>query len=320
MSPTHPACRDIRDDLVALGAGEATPAAAQMVEAHVGRCGGCRDELQRYRALEGLVTEFRRTPVPGTDATFARAELESRLAGLRARLVTYGVFASPLGPILIARSLEGVSMVEYLESPAATGSRLARLGGVDAVKDDAQIESLYRDLLDYLTGRRTRLDWPLDLRWASSEFQRRVLQVTAELPYGAVTSYGRIAHEIGVPAATRAVAQALRRNPVPIVIPCHRVIGASGGLTGYAGDKVGLKQRLLAIEGVPVAGDAALHVERAAMYVRHLADTEYCVPTCGSLATTPLARLTLFGSRERAEAAGLAPCTSCRPDLHPISS
>src|SRR5207249_5875154 len=73
MSPTHPACRDIRDDLVAVGAGEATPAAAQMVEAHVGRCGGCRDELQRYRALEGLVTEFRRTPVPGTDATFARA-------------------------------------------------------------------------------------------------------------------------------------------------------------------------------------------------------------------------------------------------------
>jgi methylphosphotriester-DNA--protein-cysteine methyltransferase len=63
---------------------------------------------------------------------------------------------------------------------------------------------------------------------------------------------------------------------------------------------------------------SAVRVERGAMYVRYQAEREYCVPTCGALPTTPLAELTLFGSRERAEAAGLSPCGACRPDLHPI--
>jgi hypothetical protein len=107
---------------------------------------------------------------------------------------------------------------------------------------------------------------------------------------------------------------------VPIAAPCHRVIGGSGDLTGYAGDKIGLKRRLLALEGVPVAAHRSLHVERGAMYVRYLAETAYCLPTCGSLPSRPLAELTLFGSRARAEAAGLEPCTDCRPDLHPLSA
>jgi len=211
-----------------------------------------------------------------------------------------------------------VSMVEYLESEAAGSSRLARLAGADAIEDTAQTEAFYRDLLDYLAGRRRRLEWPLDLRASSGEFQRRVLHATSRLPYGAVTSYGHIARAIGAPTATRAVAQALRWNPIPIAIPCHRVIGSSGSLTGYAGNKLGLKERLLSVEGVPVGGSGAPHIERGAMYARYQADSEYCLPTCGALPTTPLVELTLFGSRERAEAAGLAPCSSCRPDLHPL--
>ncbi len=318
MSRTHPTCRDIEAELVAVGVGEAPPATVRVVEEHAAGCAGCRDELSRYRALEGLVADLRRAPVPAADPALARAELEARLAGLRRRLVTFGVFPSPLGPILIARSVEGVSMVEYLPSQAASASRLTRLVGGDAVEDEAETQAFYQDLLDYLEGRRTRLDWPLDLRLASSDFQRRVLQVTSRLPYGAVTSYGHIAREIGAPTATRAVAQALRRNPVPIAIPCHRVIGSSGDLTGYAGNKVTLKQRLLTLEGVPVTANGALHIERRAMYVRYQALSEYCLPTCGSLESTPLSELTLFGSRQRAEAVGLAPCTDCRPDLHPI--
>ncbi len=216
MSRTHSTCRDIEAELVAVGAGEAPPATVQAVEAHVAGCAPCRDELRQYRALEGLVADVRRAPLPGPDPALARAELEARLADLRRRLVTFGIFSSPLGPILIGRSAEGVSMVEYLESRAAAGSRLAHRVGPDAVEDEAETEALYRDLLDYLDGRRTRLDWPLDLRMASSDFQRRVLQVTSKLPYGAVTSYAHIAREIGAPTAVRAVAQALRWNPVPI--------------------------------------------------------------------------------------------------------
>ena len=320
MTPSSASCRRIEPDLVALAAGEAAPAAVHAVEEHTALCPPCRDALRQYRAVEGLVADLRRAPLPGADSTLARAQLESRLADLKRRMVSFGLFSSPLGPILIARSELGVSMVEYLESEGAASSRLARLAGEDAVESPAEIEALHRELLDYLHGRRTRLDWPLDLRWVRSDFQRRVLEATVRLPYGAVTSYGHIAREMGTPSATRAVAQALRWNPVPIAIPCHRVIGGTGDLTGYAGNKVGLKQQLLALEGVPVATHGENQIVRRAMYVQYLAEAEYCVPSCGSLATTPLTQLTLYGSRERAEAVGLQPCSSCRPDLHPLSA
>lgn len=319
MTPPHVSCRQIEPDLVAVASGEAPPTARQAVEEHIERCGPCRQELQQYRAVEDLVAELRQAPVVGADPTLARAQLESRLADLRSRMVSFGLFSSPVGSILIARSELGVSMVEYLESEAEAPSHVARLSGADVTENRADVEGLYRELEDYLQGRRIRLDWPLDLRWVRSAFQRRVLEATARLPYGAVTSYGRIARDIGAPTAIRAVAQALRRNPVPIAIPCHRVIGSTGDLTGYAGNKVHLKERLLSLEGVPVVTHGATYVRRRAMYVRYHADTEYCVPTCGSLATTPLAELTLFGSRERAESIGLTPCSSCRPDLHPLS-
>jgi methylated-DNA-[protein]-cysteine S-methyltransferase len=187
------------------------------------------------------------------------------------------------------------------------------------VEDPRRTEGLYRELADYLDGRRTRLDWTLDLRRTRSDFQRRVLEATARLPYGAVTSYAGIAREIGAPRATRAVAQALRHNPLPIVVPCHRVIGSSGDLTGYAGTRVGLKRDLLAVEGVhTVAGRGDFHIDRRAVYYKVPDGGEYCLPTCGGILEKPLGDFTVFGSRARAEAVGLQPCTDCRPDLHPL--
>jgi O-6-methylguanine DNA methyltransferase len=324
MSRTrYPECRAIEPDLIAVAAGEGTDTAGRAVQTHVAACCHCRRELERYQAVEGLVAGLRQAPVRGTDPMLARAELEDRLADLRSRLVRFGVFSSPLGPILIARSELGVSLIEYLDTAPgpATARRIARLDGPEAIEDARETEAFFRELLDFIEGRRTQLDWPLDLRRVRGDFQQRVLQATARLPYGAVTSYAGIARGIGAPRATRAVAQALRHNPVPIVIPCHRVIGSSGNLVGYAGNKVGLKRRLLEVEGVPtVARDHETRITRQAMYVRYQADAAYCLPTCGSLSEMPLAELTLFGSRARAEAAGLTPCADCRPDLHPIRS
>jgi methylated-DNA-[protein]-cysteine S-methyltransferase len=319
MSPENPSCREIEPDLVAVAAGEAGATAARGVDRHVAVCSDCRAELARYRVLEGMVADLRRAPVAGADPALARAELESRLADIRSRLVAYGIFESPLGKLLIARSELGVSMVRYIDSERAARSHLARLAGDDAVEDKAAVEGTYRELIDYLNARSTRLSWPLDLRWAGSDFQRRVLAATAQLPYGAITSYSGIARRIGAPESVRAVAQALRHNPIPIAIPCHRVIGSGGDLTGYAGSKIGLKEQLLSLEGVPV-GLRAHKIDRGNMYVLFEGYTEYCLPTCGTLSQEPMSQLTLFGTRQHAEAVGFTPCSSCRPDLHPLAS
>ena len=145
------------------------------------------------------------------------------------------------------------------------------------------------------------------------------LRATSEIPYGAVCSYAGLATELGKPSAARAVAQALRWNPLPIVVPCHRVVGSSGALVGYAGSKLGLKERLLAVEGVPTV--AGTRLPRDAMYVTLPGESSYCLPTCAWIPTADHPqRFLRFGSRVRAEAAGLAPCTDCRPDLHPLAS
>ena len=321
MSAKPTSCRRIEADLVATATRDATPDAAERVAEHVRLCAPCREEMARYSAIEGAMGQLREVgTLANPDA--ARASLAARLADLRTRRVAYRIFSSPLGRILIARSELGVSLVEYLDQDETVdASRLHRAEGFTVSEGNGEIDALYRDLLEYLEGRRTRLDWPLDLRLARSDFHRQVLEATAAIPYGAVVSYAGLAHEIGRPDATRAVAQALRTNPLPIVVPCHRIIGTSGALTGYAGDKIPLKQRLLGVEGVPTApAHHDVRVARDLMYIRAGHDREYCIPSCGDLATTTLARLTLFATRERAESIGLAPCTSCRPDLHPLNS
>ena len=321
MSDKPAVCVRIADDLLAAAIGEASPRAVERVERHVAACGSCRRDLQGYRALDGTVATMRAEPQPSEQAAQARERLETKLADLRQRLLAYRVFASPLGHILIARSELGISLVEYLDrGTSLKASRLVNEPGVETTEGGEDLEAAYQDLTEYLSGRRQRFDWPLDLRLARSDFQRAVLQATAAIPYGAVVSYVGLAHDVGKASAPRAVAQALRWNPLPIVIPCHRVIGASGALTGYAGSKLGLKRRLLTIEGVPTTKEADVPAIRAqAMYVLYPGDREYCVPTCPSLDTRRPAPLTRFGSRRHAETAGFAPCTTCRPDLHPIS-
>ncbi len=317
MTTKPQTCRDIEPAILAAATGEADARTTHRVDEHVARCTDCRGELGRYRAIDAVA---RTLPPVEAPSVAAAAALGSSLADLRKRLLTYGISPSPLGNILIARSEQGVALVEYLGAGTTVkASRLARTPGLELEEDGVEVKRLGGELLDYIRGRRTRLEWPLDLRLAGSDFSRAVLGATAAVPYGAVTSYARIAEGLGRRSAVRAVAQALRWNPVPIVVPCHRIVGASGALTGYAGNKIPLKQRLLSVEGVrTLRGADDLHVARARMYAHNFGDTEYCVPTCGSLATQSLARLTLFSSRESAESAGLAPCTSCRPDLHPL--
>ena len=314
-------CVEIEADLVAAAIGEADARRrGSRGAAHVARCESCRIDHAGYRAIDresAPCGRRRSTPRawPGR-ASVSRARLDD----LRSRIVAYRVFDSPLGPILLAHSEQGVVLLEYLHGRRGLGaSRLARAHGIEAVEDGGEAEGLYRDFRAYVEGRAQRLPWTLDLRLARSPFQRQVLERTAAIPYGAVVSYKRLAEDLGQPKAVRAVAQALRWNPIPIAIPCHRVVGASGLLTGYAGGETARKRQLLTAEGVPVVparDDFA--IARGAMYILAPGDSEYCVPSCASTETLQSGLLTYFGSRSRAEAVGLQPCTTCRPDLHPL--
>ncbi len=319
MSDKARQCVDIEVDLVASAVGEAEAATSRRVQTHLERCGPCRLEFGHYQAIEGEVVAMRSHPIAGESVTRAREQLATRLDDLRSRLVTYRVFPSPFGDVLIAQSEQGIVLVEYLgRGKTSALSRLERASGLEAVEDGRELEEFGEELREYLEGQRRKLRWPLDLRLARSDFHRRVLAATSAIPYGAVMSYKGLAREIGRPKAVRAAAQALRWNPLPIVIPCHRVIGSSGALTGYAGGKTTRKQKLLAVEGVPLTPMADdFRVCRDVMYLRAPGETEYCLPSCASVDPFPIGG-TLFGSRERAESAGLQPCTTCRPDLHPL--
>lgn len=117
------------------------------------------------------------------------------------------------------------------------------------------MHAVHSQLREYFGGTRRTFDLPLDPR--GTPFERRVWTRLREIPYGATTSYGAIAHEFGLPNAARAVGRANGSNPIPIVIPCHRVIGADGTLTGFGGG-LPLKRALLELEGAIAPPDPRL--------------------------------------------------------------
>ena len=164
-------------------------------------------------------------------------------------MTVYTTMSSPLGELVLAGERAPAGTVLSALSVAGSGS--AVVVGTQWVRDDAAFASV-RDQLDaYFAGERTRFE--VDYAVGGSEFRRRVWQALDEIPYGRTTTYGRIAERIGAPrAAVRAVGAAIGANPVLIVRPCHRVIGANGSLTGYAGGLAG-KRRLLELEHGTVA-------------------------------------------------------------------
>lgn len=142
---------------------------------------------------------------------------------------------------------------ELLEIGFTTGKRPAK-PPADATEDRKPFRETIRQLDEYFAGRRREFDLPLAPR--GTDFQRRVWRALSGIPYGATCSYADIAARLRNPNAVRAVGLANGRNPIPIVIPCHRVIGKDGSLTGYGGG-LPIKKRLLELEGVRVP-DASL--------------------------------------------------------------
>jgi methylated-DNA-[protein]-cysteine S-methyltransferase len=142
-------------------------------------------------------------------------------------VIRYTVLDSPLGAMPCARDDEGI--ITLLLPHGRAGADPAP----DWVRDDTAFDDVRTQLGEYFAGTRTTFDLPLHL--IGSAFQRKVWAGLLEIPCGETTSYGELAVAIGVPGAARAVGLANGQNPVPIIVPCHRVIGANGSLTGYGG-------------------------------------------------------------------------------------
>jgi methylated-DNA-[protein]-cysteine S-methyltransferase len=161
--------------------------------------------------------------------------------------VAYDVADSPLGPLLLAASERGVCRISFDPDPEAQLDALARTRGARVLRSPRPLDPLRRELDDYFEGRRRAFDVAVDTTVLPA-FQRGVLEELARVPYGEVATYGGLAARIGRPRAARAVGGALNRNPIPIVLPCHRVVGSTGSLVGYAGG-LDRKRALLALEG-----------------------------------------------------------------------
>jgi methylated-DNA-[protein]-cysteine S-methyltransferase len=165
--------------------------------------------------------------------------------------VAYAHADSPLGPLLLAATPRGLACVSYSEfrDEDKTLERLASRLSPRVVEAPARLDDVRRQLDDYFAGRRR--DFELSIDWGLvGDFGRRVLSRTAQIPFGGVATYGDVARGIGSPGAARATGNALGANPMPIVVPCHRVVASGGKLGGYTGG-VDRKKLLLSLEREP---------------------------------------------------------------------
>ncbi|MBW3593407.1 MAG: methylated-DNA--[protein]-cysteine S-methyltransferase [Actinobacteria bacterium] len=163
----------------------------------------------------------------------------------------YDLVDSPVGPLLVAASERGVCRISFDADPEREIDRLAAAVGTRVLRSPRRLDEARRELEEYFDGARTAFALRVDLALAGA-FQRAVLQELARVPYGETTTYGSLAAKVGNPRAARAVGGAMNRNPIPIVLPCHRVVGSSGALVGYGGG-LERKRALLELEGAALA-------------------------------------------------------------------
>jgi methylated-DNA-[protein]-cysteine S-methyltransferase len=154
--------------------------------------------------------------------------------------VPYAVIDSPVGPLTLVSSSDGELTGLYMDQ-----QRHRPAQGLFGDRDDSLLPQVAVQLEEYFAGRRTRFDLPLKL--IGTAFQQEVWTALLDIPYGRTTTYGELAERLGKPRAARAVGLANGRNPIGIVVPCHRVVGSTGSLTGYGGG-LDRKQHLLSHE------------------------------------------------------------------------
>ena len=192
------------------------------------------------RSLRGRVGE---TPAD------VEQTLRNRIADKGLADVAYATVDSPLGRLLAATTKRGLVRLAYDNQPLDdTLDDLALSVSPRIIEDVAALDGIRRQLDEYFEGRRRSFEFAVDWSWATG-FVRRVLKATAAVPFGSVASYAQVATKAGSPRASRAAGNALGSNPIPIVVPCHRILRTGGALGGYTGG-LHRKEFLLHLEGV----------------------------------------------------------------------
>jgi methylated-DNA-[protein]-cysteine S-methyltransferase len=213
-------------ELIAMLLGDAAP--SPPLERWLATAEGARALAAYRRTLGDLERLYRGTPAPRPAAFWTS-------------------LATPIGRVLVAATDRGLVRVSFRRSEASFVAEIARGLGLAPVRAPEKTAEAVSQLRAYFAGTRRRFELPVDLD-RLSPFHRRVLQATARVPAGRLVSYGEIARRIGRPGGSRAVGQALGRNPLPIVIPCHRVVASGGRIGGYTGG-LDVKRKLLRLEG-----------------------------------------------------------------------
>lgn len=214
------------EDVLAWVLGDAGGSRGQDLALHLAECPSCRERAEEYCALDRSAGACREGAV-----------------------IRWRAFETPFGRMRAAASRDGLIQLTWrpVDDEAFVGALEDRFRRAPVVCDRDQLEPVEEQLHEYFESRRTRFELPLDLA-GLTDFQRSVLDAASDLGFGEVASYTEIARRIGRPRASRAVGNALGRNPIAIVIPCHRVLRSDGSLGGYTGG-LEYKEALLDIEG-----------------------------------------------------------------------
>ena len=168
----------------------------------------------------------------------------------------YGLTDTSIGSLLIAGYDDTLVSIKFHVGERQLKAAIEEIehevrGAFELVRSEAKVSRLMKQVRDYLDGRRKEFEVELDLSWIKG-FRREVLLECARVPRGQVLTYAQLAERVGSPRAARAVGNTMRTNPIPLVIPCHRIIGSDGSLTGFGGG-LDVKARLLKMEGAVLA-------------------------------------------------------------------
>jgi len=227
----------------------------------------------------------------------------------------YAELDSAIGVVQVAWNAAGVSALrragpgDGLEGVEAFETWFARRLRRPVRRAPALPERLAAQLADALAGRSRRVRFDLG---GLSPFEQDVLRKTLEIPRGEVRTYAWVAREIGRPRAVRAVGTALGHNPIPLLIPCHRVLRSDGHLGQYSGGGPEAKRAVLDLEGVDAAWLETL-AERGVRFVGSDTTHVFCVPTCRNARRIQPRHQVLISDEREAQSAGFRPCAHCRP-------